>query len=91
MRNSTRSVAVVIIVLLALVVIAHVGCAGSPFVNGYQQGKFDQIRAKNREGLVRLEVGMPKASVLAIMGTKNIRVFNGLNSPPRRIKLPVVR
>lgn len=38
------------------------------------------VRAKNRESLQRLSLGMPKADVLRVMGTRTVQTYDALAS-----------
>ena len=53
------------IFLLLVLVLFLAGCATLP-----------EIRAKNREGLLKLSLGMTKEQVLNLMGTKTIKVYD---------------
>jgi hypothetical protein len=55
---------------------------------GSTSGRFEKFRAQNRASLLRLHRGMPRDSVLAIMGVGSVEISNkwevGLVNPRRR-------
>lgn len=58
------------ILVLALIVLFLSGCASL--------GNIDRLRSRNRQNLMKLQIGTTKEEVLNVMGTKSVADYNWL-------------